>query len=79
MKKNQKKTRGVSKEKKRDTKKQQNLDISIDNSLDDIFRIDDKMIGKRTHMVFEAKTAEDGFYDFDLKSDLKSEHTFNES
>lgn len=63
MKRNLRKTKEKSLEKKEETRRSSNLDLSLDNSLDEIFRFDDKLIGKRTNAVFEPKPIEDGFYD----------------
>lgn len=47
-----------------------------DNSIDDIFRFDDKLIGKRTNTIFDAKPADDGFYDI-INENLNSKISFD--
>ncbi len=44
--------------------------MELDTSLDEIFRFDDKLIGKRTNVIFEPKAVADGFYDMEYNSNL---------
>jgi len=48
----------------------------LDDSFDDVFRFDDKLIGKRTNTVFEPKPVEDGIYDMIINDDLNSKYSF---
>lgn len=77
MKKNNRKTKGKSLSKKDETRRSSNFDLSLDNSLDEIFRFDDKLIGKRTNAIFEPKPIEDGFYDVEYKSNMQSDLSNN--
>lgn len=62
MKRNLRKTKEKVQAKKDDTRRSSALDESLDNSIDEIFRFDDKLIGKRTNAIFEPKPTDDGFF-----------------
>ena len=50
-----------------------------DYSIDELFRFDDKLIGKRTNTIFDAKPADDdGFYDI-INENLNSKISLGSS
>ena len=49
-----------------------------DSSLDEIFRFDDKLIGKRTNTIFDVKPTNDGFFDI-IQENFNSELSFESS
>lgn len=75
MKKVNRKTKGKSLKKIVDSKNSLNLDSSVEHSIDEIFRFEDELIGKRTNAVFEQKPLDDGFYEIELKSIMNSNYS----
>jgi hypothetical protein len=64
MKRHQKKPNPIPVPKKAQKIENTKLNESLeDSSLDEIFRFDDNLIGKRTNTIFDVKPANDGFYD----------------